>query len=111
MYGHVNNATYLTFVEHARVQLLEDIGLPLKELSKMGIYLVIAEVNISYLSPATLHDKLEVRTKYLKKTRLGGTFSQNIYRGSDLITEAEVRWVCVDDKGRPIPVPKLLAEF
>ena len=111
MYGHVNNATYLSFIEHARVQLLEDLGLPLKNLSKLGIYLFIVEINIVYKRPATLHDRLEVRTKYLKKTRTGGTFSQNIYRGDELISEAKVRWVCVDDNGRPTGVPKILVDF
>ena len=62
MYGHVNNATYLSFLEHARVQLLEDVSLPLSALTRQGSFLYIVKVSIEYKRTASLGDELEVVT-------------------------------------------------
>ena len=59
MYGHVNHAVYLQYLESARVELLVRIGLPIAELSSRGLYLVIRRVDISYRTPAFLGDHLE----------------------------------------------------
>jgi len=105
MYGHVNNATYLSFLEHARVQLLEDIALPLSALTQQGSYLFIVKVSIEYKRAASLGDELEIATYYIKKTRTGGTFQQTIYRDDEVIADASVKWVCVDQEGKPKRVP------
>ena len=110
MYGHVNNATYLSYLEHARVQLLEDISLALNTLTKQGLFLYIVKVTIEYKRPASLGDRLEVATCHLKRTRTGGTFRQTVYRDGQIIADAEVKWVCVDREGRPTRPPKQLAE-
>jgi acyl-CoA thioester hydrolase len=111
MYGHVNNATYLSYLEHARVQLLEDISLPLSTLTQQGYFLYIVQITIEYKQPASLNDQLEVVSYYIKKARTGGTFQQTIYRDSELIADATVKWVCVDGEGKPIRLPKQLAEL
>ena len=111
MYGHVNNATYLSFLEHARVQLLEDISLPLSALTKQGSFLYIVKVSIEYKRAASLGDELEIVTHYTKKTRTGGTFQQTISRNAELIADASVKWVCVDQEGKPKRVPAQFAEL
>ena len=105
MYGHVNNATYLSFLEHARVQLLEDIALPLNTLTRQGIFLYIVKVAIEYKKAAALGDELDIVTFYAKKARTGGTFRQIVYRENDVVADALVKWVCVDREGKPIRVP------
>jgi YbgC/YbaW family acyl-CoA thioester hydrolase len=111
MYGHVNNAVYLSYLEHARVDLLKDIGLPLESLTESGIFLYIVKISIEYKKPAKIDDLLEIRTKYVKRIRTGGTFNQVIYRGKDLIADAIVKWVSVDRIGKPVRLPRFLAEF
>ncbi len=111
MYGHVNNATYLSFLEHARVQLLEDIALPLSALTQQGSFLFIVKVSIEYKRAASLGDELEIITHYTKKTRTGGTFQQTIRRDDEVIADASVKWICVDQEGKPKRVPKRLAEL
>ena len=111
MYSHVNNATYLSFLEHARVQLLEDIALPLSALTQQGSFLFIVKVSIEYKRAASLGDELEITTYYTKKTRTGGTFQQTIYRDGAVIADASVKWVCVDQEGKPKRVPKQFAEL
>ena len=108
MYGHVNNATYLTYMECARVQLLRDIEMPLEELMGSGRFLIIVGVDIRYRGQARMGDALTVRTTPSKMGRTGGTFLQEIYRDRELLTSADVKWVCVDEAARPIRLPQKL---
>jgi acyl-CoA thioester hydrolase len=111
MYSHVNNAVYLSYLEHARVELLKDIGLPLESLTDTGIFLYIVGISIEYRKPAILDNRLEIRTKYAKRSRTGGTFQQTVLRNNEVVADALVKWVSVDSNGRPVRVPRPLAEF
>ncbi|NPB04532.1 MAG: acyl-CoA thioesterase [Thermotogae bacterium] len=53
--GHVNNAVYLSYIEHARVEMFREFY------EKYGnFHFVIARVEIDYLHPLYLLDEVEV---------------------------------------------------
>ena len=106
MYGHVNHAVYLSYLENARVDWLEQVGLPLSQLTARGYYLYIVKITIEYKKPAVLGDELVVVSKSSKKSRIGGVFHQKVQRGGDTLTDAMVHWVCVGEDGRPTKVPE-----
>ncbi|GAB4521851.1 MAG: thioesterase family protein [Anaerolineales bacterium] len=57
--GHVNNATYLTYLEHARTSYLYTLGLwDGHSFSDIGI--IIAEIRITYKAPILLGQKIRV---------------------------------------------------
>lgn len=55
--GHVNNAFYLSYFELARMELFRISGLKI-DWRKTGI--ILARVEIDYVQPILLHDKVEV---------------------------------------------------
>lgn len=48
--GHVNNARFLTFVEHARITYLKDLGL-WDGVDFLNLGLIVADVHIAYRAP------------------------------------------------------------
>jgi acyl-CoA thioester hydrolase len=104
-YGHVNNAVYLNYLEVARHGYLHDNGVSLPDLRASGYALVVARVAIDYRLPAVTDNVLEIRTVPLRIGRIGGVLSQSILRGTEVVAEAEVTWVCVDARGRPARLP------
>ncbi len=106
MYGHVNHAAYLSFLENARIDLLEKIDQPLERLTAAGISLFVVKITIEYKKPAFFNDVLEVISSSEQNSRIGGTFIQRIMRGKELVAEAAVKWVCVDESGRPRKLPE-----
>jgi acyl-CoA thioester hydrolase len=52
--GHVNNAKYLTYLEHARVSYFHELKLWDGSISALG--LIIARISIDYKLPLTMHD-------------------------------------------------------
>lgn len=61
---HVNNATYLTYLEEARIAYFNDVlSLPK---SSLDFSAVIARVEIDYLHQISLGDELEILTRISK---------------------------------------------
>ncbi len=106
--NHVNNAVYLNYLEHARMQFLVDEGFDYAAFRKAGYGLIVARISIDYKRPALMNDRLTVRTTPFKKKRAFGVFRQEILRGEELIADAEVTWAVVNSEGRLCPMP---AEF
>lgn len=103
LYGHVNNARYLEFMEEARWALLEE---HLGALATNGRSFFVVNININYLSPATLGDTIKIDSCI---TRFGGkscTLKQTItQKGSDTpVVTADVTFVIAGPEGRALPM-------
>ena len=109
LYGHVNHAVYLQYLETARVQLLRDHALPLQELQRRGINLVVRRLSIEYLRPAFLDDSLEIATEVLRMRGSSGAFRQVVTRDGERVADAQVEWACIGNDGRPVRLPPELA--
>ena len=104
-YGHVNNAIYLNYLEFARHSYLHDNGVSVAELRASGHGLLVARVDIQYRRPAYTDDRLVIRTRAVRKMRIGGVLEQTVLRGEEVVATAQVAWVCVDGRGRPARLP------
>lgn len=103
LYGHVNNARYLEFIEEARWTLFDD---QLALLATKGYSFFVVNINISYQSPATLGETIQIDSRI---TRFGGkscTLRQTMTKkGSNTpVVDAEVTFVIVGPEGRALPV-------
>jgi YbgC/YbaW family acyl-CoA thioester hydrolase len=58
--GVVSNIAYLRFIEIARTQLTEELGLPLAEMAETKKYPVVVRTEIDYRRGAKLGDRLIV---------------------------------------------------
>jgi acyl-CoA thioester hydrolase len=112
--GHVNNASYLTYVEIARVAWYEQvIGRPLP----LGIHgaeegMILAEIRMTYRSQAFYGETLAVETRIERIGRTSFTMVHRItapasrYGPKRLVGVAEAVLISYDYRDdRPIPVP------
>ncbi len=58
--GVVYHANYLKFMERARTEWLEHIGLALNQLATEGYLFAIRRAELEYLKPARLNDLVEL---------------------------------------------------
>ena len=106
MYGHVNNARYLEFLEAARWEFIED-KMPLSNLNKLEIAFVVANININYRKPVYLGQVLEIHTSMSHISSKSAKIHQNIYlEGTeDVVADADITFVIIDSNSkRVIPV-------
>lgn len=104
-YGHVNNAVYITYLEHARWKMLEEEGITLQRLGEWKRWPVIASIEAKYLKPSFMGQKLEVETRIVEHRRVGFGIEQRIFHDGSLVFDAKVGVVIVNEKGRPTEVP------
>lgn len=104
-YGHVNNANYLNYLEHARSDYLKQIGFNYNSFVDEGYGIYVAKISISYKNSALPEDELEVFTRVTKRKRASGVFVQQIKRGDLLICEAEVTWASIGRDGKVCAIP------
>jgi YbgC/YbaW family acyl-CoA thioester hydrolase len=106
-YGHVNNATYLNYLEYARMMALLEKNFSLDSMKKKGYLVLIRKIEIEYRYPLFLNDEILIKTYTSDARKTSGTFTQEVYNlnADRLAAEARVTWVFTNLTGEPIPIP------
>ncbi|MCW7752840.1 acyl-CoA thioesterase [Desulfobotulus sp. H1] len=96
MYGHVNNARYLEFLEEGRWRLFEDY-MDLKGWFERGLSFFVVNINISYKRSIEVNEVIEVRSGILKYGAKSAVLRQQIFLTDTdtLCAEADVTFVAV----------------
>lgn len=110
-YGHVNNAVYLNYLEAARCDCLNQVGLSFNDFKAWGVFPVVAEAHLHYRAPAFADDVLRVRTtlSQMRKASFEMTFVIENQR-NERVLEAQLEFLFIKDNGRPTRVPLAFAE-
>ena len=104
--GIVYYANYLKFLERARTEALYSIGYSNKKIKDQFESLIIVKsCNIEYKKPAYLEDELLVRSFVKSITKTSFFMNQIITKDKDIILEAQVHLVFINNKGKPIRIP------
>lgn len=105
MGGVVYYANYLKFIERARSEIVEELGIDQNEMKADGLVFVVTRVVADYLAPAKLGDILQVRTGHRAKSAVRWVFDQTVWRDDLCLFKAEVTAVCMGSNGRPARLP------
>lgn len=105
-YHHVNHATYLSYLEHARIAALDSIGWGMEVIAAAGYQVVVVGIDIRFRRPATAGDTLTIDTSLKHLGASESTWSQVIRRGDEVLVEAEVRSAATNLEGRPVRAPE-----
>jgi thioesterase-3 len=112
LYGHVNNARYLEFLEEARWGFTETHG-SLDFFVKSGLAFVIVNININYRRAALMGEELRIETAVKKIGSRSGVMHQVVrLKGSDtVIADADVTFVIFSEQaGSAIAIDGALRE-
>ena len=105
--GVVYYANYLKFLERARTEALFSIGYSNKKIQDMFNSLIIVKsCNIEYKKSAYLEDDLKVRSFVKSISKTSFFMNQIITKEEDIIVEAQVHLVFVNNEGKPIKIPE-----
>ena len=104
--GIVYYANYLKFLERARTEALVTLGFNNKKIKDdFGSLIIVKSCNIEYKRPAHLEDELNIRSFVKSITKTSFFMNQFISRGEDVIVEAKVHLVFLNNKGKPMRIP------
>lgn len=106
--ARVHHAQYLNYFERGRVEMLRASGFSYKELEQSGLMLVVSQIKVRYLLPAEFDDELKLITRvlYARGARLEHQYQ--LYRGAELLVEADTEIACIDRQGKVRRLPSYL---
>ena len=107
--GIVYYANYLKFLERARTEALVTLGFNNKKIKDdFGAQIIVKSCNIEYKISAHLEDELTIRSFVKSVTKTSFFMNQFIKRDEDLIVEAKVHLVFVNNESKPTKIPDTL---
>jgi len=107
--GVVYYSNYLKFLERARTEMIDSIGLSNKKLLEgYKTLIIVKSCNIEYLVPAKLEDKLKIYSSIESFNKASFEIIQNIKKDDNLIVKAKLKLVTVNQEGKPTKIPSVL---
>ena len=111
--GVVYYANYLKYLERARTEALSVIGFTnLKIKNDFGTHIIVKSCNIEYIKSAYLEDKLKIKSFINSVSKTSFVMIQSIFKDQELIVEAKIHLVFINEKAKPVKIPKqILIDF
>ena len=104
--GVVYYANYLKFLERARTEALFSIGYSNKKIKeKFNSLIIVKSCNVDYKKPANLEDELKIRSFVKSISKTSFFMNQFISRDEEIIVEAQIHLVFVNENGKPVKIP------
>ena len=105
--GVVYYANYLKFLERARTEALFSIDYSNKKnKEKFNSLIIVKSCNVNYKKPANLEDELKIRSFVKSITKTSFFMNQIISRDVEIIVEAQIHLVFVNENGKPVKIPE-----
>lgn len=97
--GIVHHASYVSYLEVARIEWLRRRGVAYAQWAASGRHLPVVEMSIKYRAPCRFDDELVVRATLGEIRAASVRFDYVVYRGDVLCAEAATRLACIDGEG------------
>ena len=105
--GVVYYANYLKYLERARTEALSKIGLSNTKIKNdFGALIIVKSCNIEYKQSAHLEDNLQIKSFINSTSKTSFFMKQSIFKDQELIVDADIHLVFVNEKSKPIKIPE-----
>ena len=105
--GVVYHGNYAQYLEIARIDWLQALGISYNSMEKEGVMLPVYELNLRFKKSAKFDDVLKIETTLLKKPGVKIDFNYRIFnQEEELLTEASTTLIFMDiERQKPIRCP------
>lgn len=110
--GVVHHSIYPQYLEIARLNWLDTLGISYKSMEEEGIMLPVFELNLKYHKPVTFDEKIRIQTRLREQPNVKIIFDYSLYNEQgNLVTSGYTVLVFMDAKTRkPVRCPKYMLE-
>lgn len=102
----VYHSNYLVWFETARILMLDQIGIPYRDIESRGLYIPVLTATIEYKSPAFFDDHLEVHLFMKKKPRARFIMDYEVRREDNLLATGTTSHGFIDKNGKGLRPPE-----
>jgi len=109
-FGHVNNAVYINYLEQARWEIVNKLGL-LDLLKENKSFLVVVETNIKYVKELRMFDKAVVVSSMIGRGFFID-FKQDIFDNNNRkVVKAKIKCLFLDEDRNPVDIPDVVIPY
>ncbi|TQI71475.1 acyl-CoA thioester hydrolase [Gramella sp. Hel_I_59] len=110
--GVVHHSIYPQYLEIARLNWLDTLGISYKSMEEEGIMLPVFELNLKYHKPVTFDENIRIETRLRQEPNVKIIFDYSLYNEQgNLVTTGYTVLVFMDAKTRkPVRCPKYMLE-
>ena len=105
MAGIVYYANYLRFIERARSEVVELLGVDQRAMREMDSVFAVTRVEADYLGSARLGDRLIIKSDHYAMGAVRWVFDQVVELDGTPIFKAKVTAACMTTAGKPTRLP------
>jgi len=103
--GLLHHSNYLTYFEVGRTELFREQGGNYRRMEELGLFFVVASINVKYRRPAGYDELLTLNTEIIRQTPARIEHHYELKRGETVLCEADSVIACVNAKGVPVRIP------
>lgn len=106
--GVVHHSNYLVWFESARIQMLDELGLPYQDVEADGLFIPVLGASLDYRKAAYFDDRLEIHLFMREIPRARFHFDYEVRRDADLLATGKTSHGFMNAQGKGLRPP---AEF
>ncbi len=103
--GVVYFANYLKFFERSWFEFFRTMGIPLTELEKRGIFVMVKNVSLDLVGKLRYGDTITVETSLKELKHASFLLTHIVSKEGVVTTRGETTMLCVNLTGRPVKMP------
>ena len=104
--GVVYHSNYLVWFETGRILMLDEIGIPYRDLEARGLFLPVLAVSVEYKRPAYFDDHLEVHLFMREKPRARLQLHYEVRRENAVLATGTTSHGFMDRAGKGLRPPE-----
>jgi acyl-CoA thioester hydrolase len=104
--GFLHHSNYLCYFEIGRTELFRAQGGNYRRMEELGLYFVVARMQVRYLRPARYDDLLTLKTEISRVTPAKLEHHYCLLRESEILAEADSILACVNRAGEVQRIPE-----
>ena len=110
--GFVHHSNYAQYLEIARLEWLDQLGISYKWMEENGVMLPVYNLNTTFKKSALFDDRLKIETSLRNIPTVRIMFDYKVYnQKEELLTVASTELIFINTKtGRPMRCPKYILE-
>jgi len=104
--GFLHHSNYLSYFEVGRTELFRAQGGNYRRLEELGIFFVVAKIEVKFRRPARYDDVLSLKTEIARASPAKLEHHYCLMRGSEVLTEGDSIIACVNRAGEVQRIPE-----
>ncbi|NBI28281.1 acyl-CoA thioesterase [Chengkuizengella marina] len=109
--GVVHHGNYLNWFEIGRTEYVREMGYSYSEIEKLGLYLPVVDVQMSFRKPAKYDDVIDIYTKVVEFTNKKIIFEVEVKKGDDLLVTGKTVHVWLNAEWRTVRLDEVAPEL